>query len=571
MSDRRFHKQTGTDPLMRVKRHLMGVFGAVGFFSLFANLLLLAAPLYMLQVYDRVLSSRSDETLLYLTLIALAAFVAYAALDFVRGRLMVVAAGWLDRQLRGPVLACSLAERLNGGRDSVDALRDVTTLRATLSSSAVQPLLDAPWTPIFLAAMFLLHPVLGWTAVAGALALLAIALVNELATRKLVATAGGLSGEMDHAAEEAVRNADAVEAMGLAANFERRLNAKNGVMLGILDQASVRGGLASSVSRLLRYGLQIGVLGLGAWLVLQNELSPGAIIAASILMARALAPVDMAISSWRNIVAGRRAYDRIKSLLGRAPGANSRTRLPRPLGVVNAERITCAPSEGVEPALAAVSFALDAGDSLGIVGPTAAGKTTLARVLVGSLKPRSGAARLDGADMAAWSADDRGRYVGYMPQTVELFSGTVRDNIARLTDGDDRAVVEAAQAAGAHRMILALSKGYETEIGAGGVQLSGGQRQLIGLARALYGDPAFVVLDEPNANLDRYGEDALMGVLKSLKARGVTAVIISHRPNVMQGVDKMLVLDAGRVAMFGLRDDVIAAVSEPRQPKALAQ
>lgn len=572
MNQDRMSSKSVANPLEGVWRHMAGVFAAVGFFSLFANLLLLAAPLYMLQVYDRVLSSRSEETLLYLTVAAIGAFTAYAALDFIRGRVMVVAANWLDQQLRGPLLQASLAEASRGGASAGEVMRDVTTLRTTLSGAAVQPLLDAPWTPIFVMAMFLLHPVLGWAAVVGASVLLVTALVNEWVTRRPVAQSSQLTGEMDRVAQEAVRNCDVVDAMGMTDNIARRLEAGNANALALLNRASVWGGAASSFSRLLRYGLQLGILGLGAWLVLQNQLTPGAIIAASILMARALAPVDMAISSWRSIVAGRRAFERIKLALGRRSRTQSAMRLPRPEGAFRAEKISYMPDEAEDPVLTAVSFALEAGESLGIVGPTAAGKSTLAKVLVGSLKPQSGAARLDGAEMASWCASDRGRYVGYMPQSVELFAGTVKDNIARFAEPDDETLVEAARLAGAHEMILSLPQGYDTEIGPGGVRLSGGQRQQIALARALYGDPAFIVLDEPNANLDRCGEDALAGVLAAQKARGVTSIVISHRPNVMSEVDKMLVLDQGRVAMFGPRDEIIAAVSKPQlQPKALAQ
>ena len=571
MSDRLKGRERNANPLEGVRRHLGRALGVVGLFSLFANLLLLAAPLYMLQVYDRVLSSRSEETLIYLTLAALVAFVAYAALDFVRGRVMVVAANWLDGQLRGPLLRAGLDEASRGGANAGGLLRDITTLRTTLSGAAVQPLLDAPWTPIFLLAMFMLHPLMGWAAVFGAAALLLTALGNDMATRRGLAEAGRRSAESDRMAEEAMRNCDAVEAMGMTADISRRMAGGNAAALALLDRASRWGGAASSFSRLLRYGLQIAVLGLGAWLVLQNELTPGAIIAASILMARALAPVDMAISSWRSIVAGRRAYGRIKAVLGAPRFQRSEMRLSRPQGVLRAERIGYTPEGAHDPVLTAVSFGLEAGESLGIVGPTAAGKSTLARVLVGGLKPQTGWARLDGAEMTAMCTADRALYVGYMPQRVELFAGSVRDNIARFTEADDRSVIEAARMAGAHQTILSLVEGYDTEIGPGGAQLSDGQRQQIALARALFGNSAFVVLDEPNANLDRCGEDALAAALAALKARGITSIVISHRPNVMREVDKMLVLDRGRVAMFGPRDDVIAAISQPLEQKALAQ
>ncbi len=561
----------GLRALRKARTQLYGAFGLVGFFSLFANLLLLAAPLYMLQVYDRVLTSRSEETLLYLTLLALAAFVAYAALDFIRSRILVVVSGWLDRHLREAVLGAGLAASQAGRQTSVQTLRKITTLRSTLSGSTVQPLMDAPWTPIFIAALFLLHPLLGWIIVAGALVLLTLVLLNELAIRSPLGEAEQATGQSEMLSAEAVRNADAVNAMGMMRGLRGRLEAWNELALVPLDRASRRGGFISSISRFLRYALQIAVLGTGAMLVLNNELTAGAIVAASILAARALAPVDMVISSWRNIVTARQAFSDIKQVLKGAAVSSSQTQMPRPEGRLAVEKITCTPAKGREPVLSNVSFSLPAGSSLGIIGATASGKTTLARMLVGSLAPSSGHARLDGVDMAHWASEDRGNYVGYLPQSVELFPCSIRDNIARLGEGDDTSVIRAARQAGVHDMILALPEGYDTQIGQNGAQLSGGQRQQIALARALYGDPAFVVLDEPNASLDRFGEDGLLTALCALSERGVTLIVISHRPNVMRAVDKLLVLQEGRVGAFGPRDDVLETITRVQKPRAIAQ
>ncbi len=561
----------GLRALRKARTQLYSALGLVGFFSLFANLLLLAAPLYMLQVYDRVLTSRSEETLLYLTLIALAAFIAYAALDFIRSRIMVVVAGWLDRHLRGAVLRAGLAASQAGRQTSAQTLRKVTTLRSTLSGSTIQPLLDAPWTPIFIAALFLLHPVLGWVIVAGALFLLALVLLNEFVIRGPLGEAEQATGQSEMLSAEAVRNADAVNAMGMMRGLRARLEEWNEMALAPIESASRRGGVISSISRFLRYGLQIAMLGTGAMLVLDDQLTAGAIVAASILAARALAPIDMVISSWRNIVTARAAFADIKRVLKQAAVSSSQTQMPRPEGNLDVEQITSAPIQGLDPVLGNISFSLPAGGSLGIIGATASGKTTLARILVGSLAPSSGHARLDGVDMAHWASEDRGTYVGYLPQAVELFSGSVRDNIARLGEGDDASVICAARQAGIHDMILALPEGYDTQIGSNGAQLSGGQRQQIALARALFGDPSFVVLDEPNASLDRHGEDGLLAALCALKERGVTLIVISHRPNVMRAVDNLLVLQEGRVGTFGPRDNVLESITRVQKPEAIAQ
>lgn len=567
----RFENTRGPRAFRKASRQLYGAFALVGGFSMFANLLLLAAPLYMLQVYDRVLTSRSQETLLYLTLIALSAFAAYAALDFIRSRILVVVAGWLDRHLRGSVLDASLAAGRKGVKTPAGVLRKVTTLRSTLSGSTVQPLMDAPWTPIFVGALFLLHPLLGWVIIAGALTLFILALLNEWVTNTVLKDAEQASGQAELITSEALRNADAVNAMGMMSGLRSRLEYWNGDTLTLLDRASKRSGFISAVSRFLRYGLQIAVLGLGAMLTLENEITAGAIIAASILSARALAPVDMAISSWRSIAAGRQAFKDIRHALTQTVPGETSTQLPRPEGRIDVEHVTVAPGSGQRPTLSNVSLSLPAGGSLGIIGPTASGKTTLARILVGSLAPSSGHARLDGADMAQWACEDRGAYVGYLPQAVELFPGTIRDNIARLGDGDDAEVINAARDAGVHDVILTLPEGYDTQIGPGGAELSGGQRQQIALARALFGDPVFVVLDEPNANLDRQGEDKLLEALARLRARGITIVMISHRPNVMRAVDSLLVLKDGQVAAFGPRDAVLEQVTHVPEQRAIAK
>ena len=549
-----------------------GGFLAVAVFSLFINLLMLTVPLYMLQIFDRVLTSRSTETLVMLLLIAGAALLVMAGLDGLRGVLMVRISSWLDGRLGGPVLAESISGQLRkGGEPSVQGLRDLTTVRTFLTGPGVFPIMDAPWTPIFVAVIFLLHPMLGWLSLGGAIVLFALALTNELATRNLLMSSGGAGMKALNHAQAAVRNADVVEAMGMMPALVRRWQNQNAEAIALQARASGRAGAITAISKFLRLCLQLGVLSLGAWLVLQNELTPGGMIAGSILMARALAPVEQAIGTWKSLIAARDAYRRFATQLMQAPPREGGMKLPTPAGKIDVEGLVYAHPGSSEPILRNIAFRLGAGDALGLIGPTAAGKTTLARLLVGNMVPRAGHARLDGMDVAQWDSDDLGRHIGYLPQDVELFSGSVQENIARMDEGDPEQVVAAARLAGVHEMILGMEKGYDTQIGDGGVALSGGQRQRIALARAVYGDPKFVVLDEPNANLDRDGEAALLEAIQALKERKVTLVVIAHRPGILQHVDKVLALREGAVLMFGPRDDVIAKLTAPAQQVGQAE
>ena len=541
-----------------------GGFFAVVFFSLCINLLMLVTPLYMLQIFDRVLSSRSTDTLLFLTLIAGIALLTLGVLEAVRNSVMVRLGTWLDQHLSGAVLTGSVVATLQRGRDpSIQGLRDLSTFRTFLTGPAIFPIMDAPWTPIFLAVIFLLHPLLGWLSLAGALVLFALALSNEFATRKLLQEAGGTAVRALGQAEAAVRNADVVEAMGMMPGLVRRWRQRNAETLTLQARASGRSGKITAISKFVRQFLQVGILGVGAWLVLGDEMTPGAMIAGSILMGRALAPVDMAINSWKSAVTARSAYGRIKRQLDETPPRGKSMPLPAPRGEVRVAGLAYVHPGASEPVLRGVTFQLEPREALGIIGPTAAGKTTLARVLVGNLPPRAGYARLDGVDLAQWDPEDLGRHIGYLPQDVELFIGTVRENIARMGEGDPEEVVAAARLAGVHEMILRLVGGYDTEIGDRGAVLSGGQRQQIALARAVYGRPKFVVLDEPSASLDHIGEEALLKTIGTLKEGGATLVVIAHRPSILRHVDKILVLRNGAVEKFGPRDDIIAQVTGP--------
>ncbi len=532
-------------------------------FSLAINLLILTAPLYMLQVFDSVLSSRSVDTLLLLSLIAVLALMTLAILDGLRSHLLLRLGTWFERELSGPVLRAHIFAALASNAPAMtEGLRSLGTLRGFMGGPGIAPLMDAPWAPVFLSIIFLLHPTLGWVAFAGAVGLFSLALLNERATRKPLAAAGRGSSIALRSADAAVRNADVIEAMGMGGRIvERWRQQENDGALEHLSLASARSGTINAASKFIRLLVQIGVMGTGAYLFIAGELTPGGMIAGSVLVGRALAPVEQSIAGWRQFIGARAAYDRISKLLaGTRPHATG-TSLPRPKGALSAEGLTFVHPGNRKATVRGVSFKLAPGESLGLIGPTAAGKSTLARLLVGSLRPSAGHARIDGMDVTEWPADDRGQYVGYVPQDVELFPGTVKENIARLCNGDDEDVFSAARRAHAHDLVMRLPKGYDTEIGDGGAGLSGGQKQRIALARALYGNPVLVILDEPNANLDGEGEAALLAVIKQLKAEGTSVVMVAHRPSLLRDVDKILVLKEGQLAGFGPRDEVMARVT----------
>lgn len=545
-------------------------FIAIAVFSMFINILVLTAPLYMMQVFDRVLMSRSGETLLMLTAIAAIALLVMAGLEVVRNNLMIRLSHWLDKRLGSATLSASVHLSLHTQKDpNIQGLRDLATVRTFLTGPGVFPLLDAPWTPIFLAVIFILNPLLGWISLIGAVCLFSLALVNEFNTREPLQQANEASRKAMIQAEASTRNAAAIEAMGMMPNIIQRWDTHNEHSLELQAKASSRSGAISACSKFARMLLQIGIMGAGAWLVIHNEMLPGGMIAASILMGRALSPVEQAIGTWKNLIAARSAYHRVKPLLASAPARGGSMAMPRPKGVLVAEGVAFRYPGAKEPVIRGVNFRLEAGEVLGLIGPSAAGKTTLAQLIVGNLEPNAGSIRLDGVDIAKWESDDRGKYLGYLPQDVELFSGKVRENIARMAEGETDSVIEAAQFAGIHEMVLDLPDGYETEIGHGGSILSGGQRQRVALARSAYGKPCLMVLDEPNASLDNNGEEALLKMIGGLKAQGVTVIIIAHRPNVLQFVDKILVIRDGAVQAFGPRQEILARLKGETPPAAI--
>jgi PrtD family type I secretion system ABC transporter len=536
---------------------------AAGGFSVGINLLTLALPLYMMQVFDRVLNSASRETLLWLSLIALAAVAAMALLDAARAGVMLRLGLWLEMALSPAIYARAMDTAVRSAPPLAAALRDLGTLRGVVGAPASLPLFDLPWVPLQIAVVFMFHWALGLSALAGAGVLGALAFANLRLTRRWAAGAANQQNAALAQAEEAGRNAEAVAAMGLLPPLVAEWS---GRLMSVHGQTAVAAGRSqalTAVARFLRLGIQVGMMAEAAWLVLEHDVGPGATIAATIILGRALGPMEQAIGLWRQVSAAREAWARLEALFSADLPARGTMTLPAPSGRLEADGVTVHPAGLERPLLKRVSFALDPGEALAVVGPSGSGKSTLMRLLVGAWRPDSGVVRLDGADVWAWPRDDLGRHLGYMPQEVSLFAGSVRDNVARLGGGSDREVVEAAELAGAHDVILRLPHGYATQVGDTGRLLSGGQRQRIALARALFGRPSLVVLDEPNAHLDGEGEAALARAVATLKSRGATVVMVTHRTRLLAQADKVLVLKDGAAELFGERDEVMAALGAP--------
>jgi PrtD family type I secretion system ABC transporter len=540
-------------------------FWGVGAFSFVINLLQLTAPLYMLQVYDRVLNSRNETTLLMLTILVVALFLVMAAIEFVRSRVLVRVGAAMEAKLNDRVFDAAFEATLRRGGNARQALTDLTQLRQFMTGNGPFVLFDAPWFPIYLAVIFLMHPLIGWFSVGAALILVALTAVTELATQKPLAEANKYANEATNFAHNNLANAEVVEALGMLPALRDRWKKKHVQHLVLQAVASDRAGLIQSVTKFVRVTSQSLILGLGAWLAIKNEISPGGMIVGSILMGRALAPIDQLIGNWKGFVQARLAYDRLGQLLATFPARPPRMPLPAPKGEVVVEGVVLTPPGGTVPVLRGVSFAIPVGSIVGVIGPSGSGKSTLARALVGVWTPQAGKVRLDGADVSAWDKAELGRYLGYLPQDIELFDGTIAENIARFGPIEAPLVVAAAQAAGVHEMILRFPQGYDTPIGPGGAVLSGGQRQRVGLARALYGDVRLIVLDEPNSNLDDVGEAALVQALLRLKAQGKTVVVITHRTSVLAAVDRLLVMRDGTVQVYGPRDEVLAALQRAAQ------
>ncbi len=532
--------------------------------SFVINLLMFAAPLYMLNVYDRVLSTQSIETLVLLTVIAIGALMTMGVLEAIRSRLFVRVGIRLDALLNRRVFAAVFeASVRTPGKAGTQNLRDVDQVREFLTGNGLIAFFDAPWTPVFLAVVFLMNFWLGLVALVGALIIFSLALMNEVSTRKVLREASGHNMLASGYAENSLKNSEVLRAMGMMPGILTRWAQRHSAMLALQAKASDRAGIVLSMSKFVRMTLQVAILGVGAFLAVAGEITPGTMIAASIVMGRALQPVEMAVGNWKNFVNARGAYGRLKELLTAIPAEEQRMQLPRPTGKITLERVIAAPPGSRAPVLKGVSLQALPGAIVGEIGPSAAGKSTLARVMVGVWPVASGSVRLDGAELDQYDPILLGPHIGYLPQDVELFDGTVAENIARFGTVEADKVIAAAQAAGVHDMILNLPDGYDTQLGYSGTTLSGGQHQRIGLARALYGDPPLVVLDEPNSNLDQEGETALAQAFAGLRDKRCTVIVITHRMSLLSSVDQVMVMKEGVVVNAGPRDEVLKAYTQP--------
>lgn len=531
------------------------------------NLLMLAPSLYMLQVYDRVVPTGNQSTLVMLTMIVVVLFITMSILEWVRSQILIRVSARLEVLLNQRVFEVAYKQSLfAGGRANSQPLDDLTALRQFMTGNGLFAFFDAPWLPIYIALMFVFHPLYGWFSIATAIVLIIFAIANEQATAKTLAEANNLAMAGRGLINRHLRNAEVIESMGMLGNVRRRWLVTTQKVLMLQSTASSRAGLIAAASKVVRLTSQSLILGVGAYLVIEREITPGLMIAGSILLGRALAPIDLMIASWKGFVNARGQYQRLNEVLTLIPAQQEQMKLPAPKGEIRFEEAQVIPPGAKLPALKGISLVIVAGDIVGVVGPSGAGKSTFARASLGIWPAAGGKIRLDGADISCWNRDELGPYIGYLPQDIELFEGSISENIARFGEVDPDKVIAAAQMADVHEMILRLPEGYDTVVGASGGSLSGGQRQRIGLARALYGIPVLVVLDEPNSNLDEQGELALSNALERLKQKGSTVILVSHRQSILNKIDKLLVLNDGQLAVYGPRDQVIVHLQKQSQP-----
>jgi ATP-binding cassette subfamily C protein len=541
-------------------------FYAIAMFSGMSNILMLSGALFMLEIYDRVLPSRSVPTLFALLILVTGLYAAQGIIDMIRSRILIRVGRSLDEALSLRIYdtVVRLPLKIGAKGDGTQPVRDLDTVRGFLSGSGPVAFFDLPWMPIYLAICFLFHFYIGLTALAGAVILIALTVVTEIRTRHPTRSATQFAAARNSLLEQSRRNAEAITAMGMVGRISQRWNDLNHNYVAASGRASDVGGGLGSISKVLRLLLQSAILAVGAWLVINQQSTPGIIIAGSILGARALAPVDLAIANWRGFVAARQSWHRLNRLLGHLPPQNAPMALKPPSHTLVVQNAAVAPPGQPKIVCQDVNFTLAAGKALGVIGPTASGKSSLARMLVGVWTPGRGTVRLDGATLDQWSPEALGRYIGYVPQDVELFNGTVAQNISRFDDPPDAdAVIAAAQAAGVHDLIINLPEGYETMVGESGSALSAGQAQRIALARALYRDPFLVVLDEPNSNLDAEGDEALTRAILGLRARGAITVVVAHRPSAIAGVDYILIMAKGRQQQFGPKEEILTRITAP--------
>lgn len=548
---------SGPDELTQFRRQNGWLLWSIALFSMAVNALMLTGPLYMLQVYDRVLGSRSEETLVALTVLIVFLFLMMGVLDFVRGRIGARYGARLQATLDGRIFAAALARARRTG-EGQSALQDLASVQRLTAAPVFMAVFDLPWTPLFIAAIFLFHPWLGWLALAGMAVLIGLALMNRALSQLPIARAAAVAHGADRMAGDMQGEAELIRALGMEGSAFRRWRRQRGLALAEGMRATDLVGGFSAATRTVRLFLQSAILGLGAYLVLQAEMTAGAMIAGSILLGRALAPIEMAVGQWGAIAEAGQAWRRLSALLAAETTPPPRMALPRPRARLDVTQLSVVPPGARAPTLRGVSFRIEPGQAVGIIGPSGSGKSTLARAITGVWLPAVGQIRLDGATLDQYDPDALGGYIGYLPQAVTLFEGTIAENIARLAETPDTdKVVAAARMAAAHEMILDLPEGYETRVSGLGARLSGGQIQRIGLARALYGDPVLLVLDEPNSALDNEGSIALNRAVQAIKAGGRAVLIMAHRPAAIRECDRLLVLSGGAPVMFGPTQEVL--------------
>lgn len=556
--------------LAQAIHHCRQSFQSAAIFSLFINLLMLFPSIYMMQVYDRVLGSSSTSTLLMLTLLAVVLFAMLGALEWVRSQILIRVSARFDVLLNERLYRVLFRQSLvSGGKTSAQPLGDLLVLRQFLTGNGLFAFFDAPWLPVYIGLLFLFHYTFGLVAIISAVLLILLAIWNERATHDDLEQANRVSVESSNITARNLRNAEVVHALGMLPDLMSRWKDKQQRLIMLQATASEKAGLIAALSKTYRLTVQSLVLGLGAWLAIDKQISPGVMIGGSILLGRALAPIDLMIGSWKQFLSARTAYERLNTLLAQFPAEAERMPLPAPKGALRAEQAVVVPPGSKVAVLKGLNFAIDTGTFVALIGASASGKSTLARALLGIWPVAGGAIRLDGADVTQFDRGMIGSHIGYLPQDVELFDGTIADNISRFGELDANKVVAAAQAAGVHDMILHLPQGYDTEIGSTGGALSAGQRQRIGLARALYGEPVLVVLDEPNSNLDDQGEQALALALSGLKQRGCTVIVITHRVGILGLVDRIMVLNEGLLVLDGPRDEILAKLNQRPQQAAM--
>ena len=554
--------KAGLRELREARRESRGLYWFVGIFSFFVNMLMLTGPLYMLQVYDRVIGSRSEETLIALSVLVLFLYGMMGLLDYARGRVMGRVGARFQSRLDKRVFSAVIRRTaVDPNPQRANGLRDLEAVQRLMTSPVLMAIFDMPWTPIFIAAIFLFHPWLGILALTGGVILILATFVNQLMSRAPQSRAGSAALQADLMSDQLKNEAEVVQALGMrSASFQRWQLSRNASLQEGMTAADV-GGTFSSATKTFRLFLQSAMLGLGAYLVLQGELTPGAMIAGSILLGRALAPVEQSIAQWPLVQRAQEGWNALAVLLSEVLPEAEKTALPRPRAILEAQQATIIPPGESQAALRIVSFKIEPGTACGVIGPSGAGKSTLARAITGVWKPAGGKIRLDGASLDNYDPDVLGQLIGYLPQRVQLFDGTIAENIARLSaQPDAEKVVEAAKKAAAHKMILELPDGYDTKVSAVGGRLSGGQVQRIGLARAMYGDPVLLVLDEPNSNLDNEGSAALNQAIRDMKAAGGSIMIMAHRPAAIQECDVLLMLENGQKRAFGPKEEVLREV-----------